>query len=155
MHMPPVLELRDITTAFPCVLANDAIDLARIANPERARRALQAEVVELRAQERRIDAERGQIAADMPSRSWIWKSLVNPSWRTGSARASTIPRRRDLNLQRVSAGCDDAGGLAWQPTQRYTACPRDTHRNLAAVGCSGAPEQTSAPPYHSCPHRNL
>jgi hypothetical protein len=57
MHMPPVLELRDITKAFPGVLANDAIDLARIANPERARRALQAEVVELRAQERRIDAE--------------------------------------------------------------------------------------------------
>ena len=40
MHMPPVLELRDITTAFPCVLANDAIDLARIANPERARREI-------------------------------------------------------------------------------------------------------------------
>jgi len=84
--MPPVLELRDITKAFPGVLANDAIDLARIANPERARRALHAEAIQLRAQERRIAAERGQIAADLPSRSWIWKGLVNPSWRAGSTR---------------------------------------------------------------------
>jgi ABC-type sugar transport system ATPase subunit len=30
MHMPPVLELRDITKAFPGVLAIGAIDLARI-----------------------------------------------------------------------------------------------------------------------------
>jgi len=102
--MPPVLELRDITKASPGVLANNAIDLARIANPDRARRALQGEAIGLRAQERRIDAERGQITADLPSRSWIGKGLVNPSWRTGSARASTIPGRRDPNLQRVSAG---------------------------------------------------
>ena len=102
--MPPVLELRDITKASPGVLANNAIDLARIANPDRARRALQGEAIELRAQERHIDAERGQITADLPSRSWIWKGLVNPSWRTGSARASAIPGYRDLNLQRVGAG---------------------------------------------------
>ena len=104
MHMPPVLELRDITMAFLGVLANNALDRARIANPERARRDPHAKVVELRAQERHIDAERGQNTADLPSRSWIWKGLVNPSWRTGSARASAIPGRRDLNLQRVGAG---------------------------------------------------
>ncbi len=69
--MPPVLGLRDITKAFPGVLANDAIDLARIVNPERARRALHAEVIRLRAQQRRIGAERAQIAADLPSRLWI------------------------------------------------------------------------------------
>ena len=94
MHMPPVLELRDITQAFLGVLANDAIDLARIANPEPARRALQAEDVGLRAQERRIDAERGQIAADLPSRSWM-EGLGESQL---AHRFSALPRSRDVAI---------------------------------------------------------